>query len=83
MKKVTAGDSPDIVLWGSSTLYSPLLEANVIDGVNLLIYPIMLSKGKRLLGGTSHPVIMKPVTTETSKSAIIVAKYERALNASR
>ena len=33
--------------------------------------------------GTSHPVVMKLVTTENAKSGIIVAKYERALNASR
>ena len=31
LKKVKAGDGPDIVLWGSSTLYSPLWEANLID----------------------------------------------------
>ena len=31
LKKVKAGEGPDMVLWGSSTLYPPLLEANLID----------------------------------------------------
>ena len=31
LRKVKAGDGPDIVLWGSSTLYPRLLEANLID----------------------------------------------------
>lgn len=77
LKKVTEGDGPDIVLWGSSTLYPPLLEANLVDGLTLLIYPIILGKGKKLFGGASHPVTMKLATTEAAKSGIIVAKYER------
>jgi len=77
LKKVTAGEGPDIVLWGSSTLYTPLLEANLIDGLNLLIYPIILGKGKKLFGGASHPVTMKLESSEATKSGVIIAKYER------
>jgi len=77
LKKVTAGEGPDIVLWGSSTLYPPLLEANLIDGLNLLICPILLGKGKKLFGGASHPVTMKLASSEATKSGVIIAKYER------
>jgi dihydrofolate reductase len=77
LKKVTAGEGPDIVLWGSSTLYPPLLEANLIDGLNLLIYPIILGKGKKLFGGASHPVTMKLASSEMAKSGVVIAKYER------
>lgn len=77
LKEVTAGEGPDIVLWGSSTLYPPLLEANLIDGLNLLIYPIILGKGKKLFGGTNHPVTMKLTSSEAVKSGTIIAKYER------
>jgi dihydrofolate reductase len=51
--RMTAGQGPDIVLWGSSTLDPPLLEANLIDGLNLLIYSIVSGKGKKLFGGAS------------------------------
>jgi len=77
LKKVTAGEGPDIVLWGSSTLYPPLLEANLIDRLNLLIYPIILGKGKKLFGDASHPVTMKLASSEAAKSGVIIAKYER------
>jgi dihydrofolate reductase len=77
LKKVTAGEGPDIVLWGSSTLYPPLLEANLIDRLNLLIYPIILGKGKKLFGDASHPVTMKLASSEVTKSGVIIAKYER------
>ena len=77
LKKLKAGKGPDIVLWGSSTLYPLLLEANLIDGLNLLIYPIILGKGKKLFGDTSHPVTMKLASSEAAKSGVIIAKYRR------
>lgn len=78
LKTVKADEGPDIVLWGSSMLYPLLLEANLIDCLNLLIYPIILGNGKRLFGNTSHPVTMKLVSSEMTTSGIIIAKYERA-----
>src|SRR5262249_44431149 len=45
MKRMKAGDGADIVLWGSSTLYPQLLEADLIDRIVLLTYPIALEKG--------------------------------------
>ncbi len=77
LKKVKADEGPDIVLWGSSTLYPPLLEANLIDRLNLLICPIILGKGKKLFGNTSHPVSMKLVSSEATKSGVLVVGYER------
>jgi dihydrofolate reductase len=77
LKKVKAGEGPDIVLWGSSTLYTPLLEANLLDGLNLLICPVILGKGKKLFGNASHAVTMKLASSEATKSGVIIAKYER------
>lgn len=76
LKKI-AGEGPDLVLWGSSTLYPPLLEANLIDSLTLLICPIILGKGKKLFGHASHPVTMKLASSEVAKTGVIIAKYER------
>jgi len=83
LKEVKAGNGPDIVLWGSSTLYPPLLEANLIDSLNLRIFPIILGKGKKLFGSVSHPVTLKLASSEAAKSGVIIAKYDPARNASR
>lgn len=77
LKELRAGEGPDIVLWGSSTLYPPLLEANLIDRLQLLICPMVLGKGKKLFGEASHPVTMKLASSEATKSGIIIANYER------
>jgi dihydrofolate reductase len=76
LRKVKAGEGPDIVLWGSSTLYPQLLEANLIDRFQLLICPIILGKGKKIFGSVSHPVNMNLVSTDISSTGVIIATYE-------
>jgi len=76
LRKVKAGEGPDIVLWGSSTLYPQLFEANLIDRILLLTCPIVLGKGKKLFGSISHPVNMKLVRNEISSTGVIIATYE-------
>ena len=76
LKKVKAGDGPDIVLWGSSTLYPQLLEANLIDRLLLMIFPLSLGKGKKLFGSTARPIKMKLVATEPTPTGVILATYE-------
>jgi len=77
LRKVKAGEGPDIVLWGSSTLYPHLLEANLIDRLQLLTVPIVLGKGKKLFGAISHPVNMKLVESDISSTGVIMATYDQ------
>ncbi len=77
LKKVKAQDGADIVLWGSSTLYPQLLEAKLIDRLQLLICPIVLGKGKRLFGSTRHPSALKLKECEITSTGVIIATYER------
>ncbi len=78
LKKVKSEEGPDIVLWGSSTLYPQLLDANLFDRFLLLTCPIVLGKGKKLFGGVSHPVNIKLVSTDTTSTGVIIATYEQA-----
>jgi dihydrofolate reductase len=77
LKKVKAEEGSDIVLWGSSTLYPQLLDANLIDRLLLLICPIVLGKGKRLFGNTSHQVALKLMKSEVTSTGVIIATYEQ------
>lgn len=78
LRTLKAGDGRDIVMWGSSTLYPQLLEANLIDRLQLLICPVILGKGKKIFGSISHPVNMKLVKNDVSSKGIIMAEYEYA-----
>ncbi len=78
LKKVKGEEGSDIVLWGSSTLYPQLLDANLIDRLLLLTCPTVLGKGKKLFSGTSQPVNMKLVSNDTTSTGVIIATYEQA-----
>lgn len=47
--KTTEG--PDLVIQGSSTLYPQLIARGLIDRLILMIAPVTIGSGKRLLGG--------------------------------
>lgn len=76
LKKVKAGDGPDIVLWGSSTLYPQLWGANLIDRLLLMTFPLTLGKGKKLFGDTKQPVSMKLLASDVNSTGVIIATYE-------
>ena len=76
LKTVKAEEGADIVLWGSSTLSPQLLDANLIDRLQLLTCPIVLGKGKRLFGNTSHQVALKLMKCEATSTGVIIATYE-------
>jgi len=78
LKKVKAEKGSDFVLWGSSTLYPQLLDANLIDRLLLLICPIVLGKGKRIFGNTGHQAALQLTKSEVTSTGVIIATYEHA-----
>ena len=71
-------DGRDLLIQGSSTLYPPLLSARLIDRLMLIIFPVLLGKGKSIFDGTLEPGSLKLVDTFVSKTGVIIAAYEPA-----
>jgi len=76
LKTLKAGDGPDLLIQGSSDLIQTLLANDLIDEFSLLIFPLLLGKGKRLFGDGTAPRGMKLVKTIGSPSGVIIAKYQ-------
>lgn len=76
LKKVKAEEGSDLVLWGSSTLYPQLLDAKLIDRLQLMICPVVLGRGKRIFGDTSHQVALKLMRSEVTSTGVIITTYE-------
>jgi serine phosphatase RsbU (regulator of sigma subunit)/dihydrofolate reductase len=55
VRHIKAKNGPDLVVTGSSTLTSVLLDHGLADEVILLVNPILLGKGKRFFEGGSLP----------------------------
>jgi dihydrofolate reductase len=75
---VKATDGPDLVLAGSSTLTSALLEHGLADEVILIVDPVLLGRGKRFFAeGTSA----RSFTLESTKAfptGIVMNRYKFA-----
>ena len=67
----------DIAISGSGTLVQSLLPEGLIDELNLLIYPVVLGRGKRLFRDGSN-LTLKLKQSKTSSSGVLLLTYQRA-----
>jgi dihydrofolate reductase len=78
LRSIKAKDGVDLILWGSSTLTSTLLEHGLADEVNLLVYPVLLGTGKRLFADGTPPRALALESTTAMPSGIVVSTYKAA-----
>lgn len=78
LKKLKAGDGPDMQVHGSGNFIQTLLKNDLVDELWLKIYPLTLGKGKRLFAEGSIPAAFTLTETKTSPSGVIFANYKRA-----
>jgi dihydrofolate reductase len=76
LRSVKAKDGADLIVSGSSSLTSVLLEHGLVDEVNLLVYPVLLGKGKRLFAEGTLPRALTLDSTTAFASGIIVNTYK-------
>lgn len=73
--RVKDRDGPDLVLWGSSTLTSTLLNYGLVDELLLIVYPVVLGKGKRLIADGARPHSFELTGTQALTSGILLNRY--------
>jgi dihydrofolate reductase len=73
---IKAGDGPDIVIQGSSTLYPQLIERGLIDRLVLMTAPVVLGRGKRLFGTDAPPGTWRLIEHRIGTAGITMATYE-------
>ena len=70
-------DGPDLVIQGSSVLLHQLLARDVVDELRLLVYPIVLGRGKRLFDDDAQAAAFRLAGTRATPTGVIVSRYER------
>lgn len=78
VRRIKSQDGPDLVLWGSSTLTSTLLEHGLVDEAVLAVYPVMLGTGKRLFAEGTPPRAFEPIDTQSTPSGVALCRYRVA-----
>lgn len=76
VRRLKASKGPDLVLTGSSTLTSVLLEHGLADEVVLLVNPVLLGKGKRFFAAGTPPRGFALGSTTALPSGILVNAYK-------
>jgi dihydrofolate reductase len=67
-----------ILVAGSATLVRSLIEADLVDELRLMVFPVLLGEGKRLFpeGKAKRP--LKLIEAKTVGDGISLVRYERA-----
>ena len=63
---------------GSRQLVQDLVENDLVDQINLMIFPVVLGTGKRVFGEYSDKKDMKLLESKTVGEGVVVLVYERA-----
>jgi len=63
---------------GSSNLLQTLLKADLVDELDLWVFPVILGSGKRLFQDGAIPSAWKLKDSDVSTTGVIIQRYERA-----
>jgi dihydrofolate reductase len=75
VRGIKSKDGPDLIVWGSSTLTSVLLERGLVDEVVLIVYPVLLGRGKRFFSDSADPRGLALVSTKATSLGVIMNTY--------
>lgn len=78
VRRIKETDGPDLIVSGSSTLTSALLEYGLADEMLLLAYPVLLGTGKRLFAEGTPARAFTLENTQTSPTGILLNDYRIA-----
>ena len=78
VRRIKSQDGPDLILWGSSTLTSTLLEHGLADEVVLFVYPVLLGKGKRFFAEGTPARAFSLDSTQALPSGVVINSYKVA-----
>jgi dihydrofolate reductase len=75
IRDIKSSDGPDLIVWGSSTLTSVLLEQGLVDDVVLIVYPVLLGRGKRFFSDSVDPRELAFVSTKATPTGVLLNHY--------
>jgi dihydrofolate reductase len=68
-------DGADLIVSGSSTLTSVLLGEGLVDEVVLIVYPVLLGRGKRLFSDSVDARELALVNTQATPTGVLINTY--------
>ena len=76
VSRVREAHQGDVVVHGSPQLVQSLLEADLVDELRLMVFPVVLGTGKRLFGETSDKKPLRLASSEIVGDGVAILVYE-------
>ena len=76
VRRIKSTDGPNLILSGSSTLTSPLIDAGLADEVVLVVYPLVLGTGKRFFSEGTPARSFELVNSKAMPSGVVINSYK-------
>ena len=76
VRELKRGDGPDLLTQGSSDLVHQLLATDLVDELRLLVYPVLLGRGKRLFDDHAQASAFRLQESKTA-SGVLITRYVR------
>jgi dihydrofolate reductase len=75
VRQVKSTDGPDLIVSGSSTLTPVLLDHELVDDVVLMVYPVLLGRGKRVISDCVDARKLAFVSTKATPTGVLINTY--------
>jgi dihydrofolate reductase len=75
VRRLKSQDGPDLIVWGSATLASALLEQGLVDEIVLAVYPVLLGRGKRCFPESADPSAFTLVRSKATPTGNLLNVY--------
>lgn len=77
IRALKEGEGQDILVFGSGKLVETLIQNDLVDQFNLLVYPIVLGKGQKLFTDVNDQIKLKLVEQRSYSTGVVLTVYER------
>ncbi|MBE7157927.1 MAG: dihydrofolate reductase family protein [Rhodospirillales bacterium] len=75
IRRLKSQEGPDLLVWGSATLTSTLFAQGLVDEMMLVVYPVLLGRGKRPFPDGVGPREFILVSSKPTPSGVLVNTY--------
>lgn len=77
VRELKQTEGPDLHVMGSADMLQTLLKNDLVDGLDLMIFPLTLGPCKRLFADGTIPASFKVTNSQVTPNGVIIASYER------
>ena len=76
VRKLKRDSERDMVIMGSGSVISQLTQAGLIDDYQIVVYPVVLGKGRTMFDGLKDRLPLKLTKTRTFRNGNVLLCYE-------